>query len=255
MSTSLFDLSGRIALVTGSTSGLGHAIAQGLGEAGATLVVNGRNVERLEETVATFRTAGLKAHASRFDVTVEGEVDGAISAIERDLGPITILVNNAGIQRRAAMTEMSIETWEEVIRNNLTSIFIVGKAVAKSMIPRKQGKIINICSLTSEVARPTIAPYTASKGGARQLTRAMCTEWASHNIQVNGIGPGYFQTPLNEALWSDPEFNRWVSSRTPAGRWGRPEELVGAALFLASAASDFVNGQIVYVDGGMLASL
>lgn len=255
MSTSLFDLSGHIALVTGSTSGLGLAIARGLGEAGATLVVNGRNNERLEETVAAFRAAGVKAHASRFDVTSENEVNEAVAAIERDIGPIAILVNNAGIQRRAPMLEMSLAIWEEVIRNNLTSIFIVGKAVAGAMIARKRGKIINICSLMSEVARPTIAPYTASKGGVRQLTRAMCAEWAGHNIQVNGIGPGYFQTPLNEALWSDPEFNRWISARTPAGRWGKPEELVGVALFLASAASDFVNGQVVYVDGGMLASV
>jgi gluconate 5-dehydrogenase len=255
MSTSLFNLDGKVALVTGSTSGLGQAIARGLGEAGATIVVNGRNAERLAAAVEGFRTAGLEAHPSRFDATSEAEVKEAVAAIEDGVGPIDILVNNAGIQRRAPLTEMDLATWDEVIRNNLTSVFIVGKAVALAMIPRKRGKIINICSLASELARPTISPYIASKGGVRQLTRAMCVEFAPHNIQVNGIGPGYFKTPLNETLSSNPDFDRWVCGRTPAGRWGQPEELIGAALFLASAASDFVNGQIVYVDGGILAAL
>jgi gluconate 5-dehydrogenase len=255
MSTALFDLSGKIALITGSTSGLGREMARGLGEAGATIVVNGRDQERVDEAVAAFRGGGLKAETSRFDATSESEVTKAVAAIERDVGAIDILVNNAGIQRRAPMLEMPLATWDEVIRGNLTSVFIVGKAVAAGMIARKRGKIINICSLTSEVARQTIAPYTASKGGVRQLTKAMCVEWAAHNIQVNGIGPGYFKTPLNEALWSDDAFNNWVSERTPAGRWGQPEELIGTALFLASSASDFMNGQVIYVDGGLLAAM
>jgi gluconate 5-dehydrogenase len=255
VSASLFDLRGKVALVTGSTSGLGREMARGLGEAGATIVLNGRNAERLQETVADFRGKGIATHASRFDVTSESAVTDAVAAIERDIGPIDILVNNAGIQRRALITEMSLATWEEVIGHNLTSVFIVGRAVASAMIARKRGKVINICSLTSEVARRTIAPYTASKGGVRQLTRAMCVEWAPYNIQVNGIGPGYFETPLNEALLADAEFNSWVCGRTPAGRWGQPAELIGAAVFLASSASDFVNGQVIYVDGGLLASI
>lgn len=255
MSTTLFDLGGRTALVTGSTSGIGREIARGLGEAGARVVVNGRDAGRLEEAVAAFRAGGIDAHPARFDVTSEAAVAAAVDAMEREIGAIDILVNNAGIQRRAPLLDMPLATWEEVIRGNLTSAFIVGKAVAARMIARKRGKIINICSLMSAVARPTIAPYTASKGGLMQLTRAMCAEWAAHGIQANGIGPGYFKTPLNEALWSDEAFNRWVATRTPAGRWGNPEELIGTAVFLASPASDFVNGQVIYVDGGMLASI
>jgi gluconate 5-dehydrogenase len=255
MSTSLFDLGGRVALVTGSTAGLGNAIARGLAEAGATIVINGRNAERLQGTLEAFRSEGMRAHGYRFDVTSESEVEDAVAAIEREVGPIDILVNNAGIQRRAPIVEMSVETWEEVLTGNLTSVFLVGRAVAKHMIPRKRGKIVNIASLMAEVGRRTIAPYTASKGGVKQLTKAMCVEWAEHNIQVNGIGPGYFATELNAALISDAEFNAWVCRRTPAGRWGDPKELVGAAVFLASPASDFVNGQIIYVDGGLLAAI
>jgi gluconate 5-dehydrogenase len=255
MATSLFDLTGRIALVTGSTSGLGLAIARGLGEAGATIVLNGRNAERLDATLDAFGAAGITAHAHRFDVTSEVHVEDAVARIESEVGPIGILVNNAGIQRRAPILEMSAETWEEVIAANLTSVFLVGKAVARGMVSRKRGKIINIASLTSEVARKTIGPYTAAKGGVRQLTKTMCVEWAPHNIQVNAIGPGYFATELNTALLADPKFDAWVKARTPAGRWGKPEELVGTAVFLASAASDFVNGQVVYVDGGTLASI
>jgi gluconate 5-dehydrogenase len=255
MSTSLFDLGGRVALVTGSTAGLGNAIARGLAEAGATIVINGRNAERLQGALEAFRSEGMRAHGNRFDVTSEAEVEDAVAAIEREVGPIDILVNNAGIQRRAPIVEMSVETWEEVVTGNLTSVFLVGRAVAKHMIPRKRGKIVNIASLMSEVGRRTIAPYTASKGGVKQLTKTMCVEWAEHNIQANGIGPGYFATELNAALISDPEFNAWVCARTPAGRWGEPKELVGAAVFLASSASDFVNGQIVYVDGGLLAAI
>jgi gluconate 5-dehydrogenase len=255
VSTNLFDLGGRIALVTGSTSGLGRAIARGLGAAGARIVVNGRNEARLAATVAAYREAGIEAHPFRFDVTSEAEVNGAVAEIEREVGPIDILVNNAGIQRRAPIAEMSLATWEEVLRHNLTGVFLVARAVAPHMIARRRGKIVNIASLTSEVARKTIAPYAASKGGVRQLTRTMCVEWAPHNIQVNAIGPGYFRTELNTTLYEDRAFNDWVCGRTPAGRWGEPEELVGAAIFLSSAASDFMNGQVVYVDGGMLAAL
>ena len=255
MSVSLFDLSGKVALVTGSTSGLGREIARGMAEAGATIVLNGRNRGRLDEAVAAFRKKGLNVEGRHFDVISEAAVSEAVAGIERDIGPIDILVNNAGIQRRAPIREMSLANWQQIIEVNLTGVFIVGKAVAGPMLTRKRGKIINICSLMSEVGRATIAPYTASKGGVKQLTRAMCAEWAPHNIQVNGIGPGYFKTPLNEALWSDAEFNKWVAARTPAGRWGDPKELIGVALFLASTASDFVNGQVIYVDGGLLASI
>lgn len=255
MSTSLFDLTGKVALVTGSTSGLGKAIAGGLAAAGATVIVNGRNLQRLEESVAALRERKLKAEGYSFDVTSEGQVVEAVGRIERQVGPIDILVNNAGIQRRQPLVEMDEATFEEVIRTNLTSLFIVGRTVAKNMIPRKRGKIINIASLASEVARRTIGPYTAAKGGVRQLTKTMCVEWAEHNIQTNAIGPGYFRTELNRALWSDDAFNTWVTARTPAARWGEPEELIGAAVFLSSAASDFMNGQTVYVDGGLLASM
>jgi len=255
MSTSLFDLGGKTALVTGSTSGLGRAIAGGLAEAGAAVVINGRSAERLEGAVEALTANGLKAHGYRFDVTSEELVNAAVARIEREVGPIDILVNNAGIQRRAPILEISAETWEEVLKHDLTSVFLVGKAVARGMVERKRGKIINIASLTSEVARETIAPYAAAKGGVRQLTKAMCVEWAPHNIQVNAIGPGYFATDLNAALSADPKFDAWVRARTPAGRWGEPQELIGAAVFLASPASDFVNGQVLYVDGGLLASM
>jgi len=255
MSTSLFDLSGKVALVTGSTSGLGQAIAGGLAAAGATIVVNGRNKERLDAAVAGFKGSGANAVGYGFDVTDEAAVEEAVAKIESAVGPIDILVNNAGIQRRQPMIEMSTETFEEVIKTNLTSLFIVGRVVARNMIPRRRGKIVNIASLASELARATIAPYTAAKGGVRQLTKMMCVEWAAHNIQANAIGPGYFRTELNRALWSDDKFNEWVESRTPAARWGEPEELIGAAVFLSSAASDFMNGQTIYVDGGLLASM
>jgi gluconate 5-dehydrogenase len=255
MSTSLFDLTGKVALVTGSTSGLGKAISGGLGAAGATVVVNGRNVDRLKESVAALKARGLKAVGHAFDVTSEKSVIEAVGKIEKEVGPIHILVNNAGIQRRQPLVEMSTETFEEVILTNLTSLFIVGRTVAKGMIGRKRGKIINIASLASEVARRTIGPYTAAKGGVRQLTKTMCVEWAEFNIQTNAIGPGYFRTELNRALWSDDSFNTWVEARTPAGRWGEPDELIGAAVFLSSAASDFMNGQTIYVDGGLLASM
>jgi gluconate 5-dehydrogenase len=255
MATSLFDLTGRTALVTGSTSGIGFALARGLAQAGAQVVVNGRDSGRAEAAAESLRAEGLHASASCFDVMDPERVAPAIALIEADVGPIDILINNAGIQKRAPLAEMSLATWEEVVRVNLTGVFVVGQAVGRRMVARRRGKIVNICSLMSEVARKTIAPYTAAKGAVKQLTRAMCVEWAGYNIQVNGIGPGYFATPMNEALVNDPDFDAWIKSRTPAGRWGRPEELVGAAIFLSSSASDFVNGQIIYVDGGVLAAI
>ena len=255
MSTSLFDLTGKVALVTGSTSGLGRAIAGGLAAAGARVVINGRNVERLKSTVDAIRSKGFKAEGYPFDVTSEAAVIDGVGKIEREVGPIDILINNAGIQRRQPLVEMSEATFEEVMKHNLTSVFIVGRTIAKGMIARKRGKIVNIASLTSEVARKTIGPYTAAKGGVRQLTKTMCVEWAEHNIQVNAIGPGYFRTELNTTLWEDPAFNSWVKGRTPAGRWGEPEELIGIAIFLSSKASDFMNGQTVYIDGGLLAGM
>jgi gluconate 5-dehydrogenase len=252
---SLFDLSGRTALVTGATSGIGLALARGLAGAGATVAVNGRDEGRIADTVSALRDEGLSAHAARFDVTVADEVEAGVARVEAGVGPIDILVNNAGIQRRKPLLEMEEAVWNEVIETNLNAVFRVGRAAARGMVERRRGKIINIASLASEVARKTIAPYVAAKGAVKQLTRAMCVEWAGYGVQVNGIGPGYFATPLNRALLDDPAFDAWVKNRTPAGRWGKPEELVGAAVFLASPASDFVNGQIVYVDGGLLAAM
>ena len=254
MNPPLFDLSGRTALVTGSSRGLGLALARGLGQAGAGLVLNGRDEERLKESAAGLRAEGLRVAAAAFDVTDDAAVKREIARIEAEIGPIGILVNNAGIQRRAPLEQVELGVWREVIDTNLTSAFIVGRHVARAMIARRSGKIINICSLMSEIGRPTIGPYTAAKGGLKMLTRAMAVEWARHNLQVNGIGPGYFETELTRPLRENAEFDKWVCQRTPAARWGRPSELAGAAVFLASAASDFVNGQILFVDGGFLAS-
>ncbi len=255
MSTRLFDLTGRRALVTGSSQGIGLSLALGLGRAGAHLVLNGRGRERLEAAVAELRAEGLTAEAAAFDVADPDAVRAGVDRIEAEIGPIDILVNNAGIQRRKPLEEFEVETWREVMRTNLDSVFFVGQAVARHMIPRGRGKIVNIASLQSEAARYSIAPYTASKGAVKNLTKGMCTDWARHGLQVNAIGPGYFVTPLNQALVDDPAFDAWLKGRTPAGRWGRVEELQGAAIFLASSASDFVNGQVLYVDGGVLATL
>ena len=255
MSLQLFDLSGRAALITGSSLGIGYALAEGLGRAGAKIVLNGRDPGRLDEAAGRLRAAGVASVATAaFDVTDPAAVEAGVARAE-DAGPLDILINNAGIQRRAPLEDYPIETWHELMRANLDSVFYVGQAVARRMIPRGCGKIINIASLQSEAARPGIAPYTASKGAVRNLTRGMCADWAKHGIQVNAIGPGYFATPLNQALIDDPVFDAWLKKRTPAGRWGRVEELQGAAIFLASSASDFVNGQILYVDGGVLAVL
>ena len=254
MSLELFDLSGRRALVTGSSQGIGRSLAQGLAAAGAVVVLNGRDEAKLERAVAELRAAGHEVSGHVFDVTDPDAVEAAIGAIEAG-GPLDILVNNAGIQRRMPLEDFPVETWHELMRTNLDAVFYVGQAVARRMIPRKHGKIINIASMMSEVSRYSVAPYTASKGAVKNLTKGMCTDWARHNIQVNAIGPGYFETPLNQALMDDAKFNAWLEARTPAGRWGRLEELRGACIFFASSASDFVNGQILYVDGGVLATV
>jgi len=251
----LFDLTGRTALITGSSRGLGLAIARGLAQAGAALVVNGRDERNLAAAAASLRAGGARVHEAAFDVTDGAAAAAAVARVEQEFGAVDILVNNAGIHQRAPLVEMSEAQWRAVIDTNLTSAFLVARAVAPRMIARGRGKIINICSVMSEVSRPTIANYAAAKGGLKMLTRAMAAEWARHGLQANAIGPGYFVTELNQALVANPEFNRWICGRTPAGRWGQPHELAGAAVFLASPASDFVNGQVIYVDGGLLASL
>jgi gluconate 5-dehydrogenase len=255
MSGKLFDLTGRTALITGSSQGLGFAIARGLGQAGAALVLNGRDEKKLSAAAGTLRAEGLKVSVAAFDVTNGAAIGQAIARIENTIAPLDILVNNAGIHRRAPLAEMTEAQWREVLDTNLTSAFLVARHVGPRMIARHAGKIINTCSLMSEVCRPTTGNYAAAKGGLKMLTRAMATEWAKHNLQINGIGPGYFETELTRPLVENPEFNQWIRARTPAGRWGKPEELVGAAVFLASTASDFVNGQIIYVDGGLLAAI
>ena len=255
--TSLFDLSGKVALVTGATHGLGMAMAHGLGKAGATLVVNGNSSqEKIDKAVAVYKAAGLSAHGYRFDVTNESEVDAAVAKIEDEVGPIDVLVNNAGIIRRIPLLEMPLDEWEKVIQTDLTSVFVVSKAVVRRMVARKQGKVINICSMMSELGRDSVGAYAAAKGGLKMLTRNMATEWARHNVQVNGIGPGYFATEQTAPIRVDGHpFNDFIVGRTPAGRWGDPDDLQGTAVFLASRASNFVNGQVIYVDGGILATI
>ncbi|MDR3438799.1 SDR family NAD(P)-dependent oxidoreductase [Telmatospirillum sp.] len=255
MSIQLFDLTGKRALITGSSQGIGLALAEGLGQAGASVILNARTISRLDAAVAELRAKGIDATGIAFDVTDHATVTATVDKIESDIGPIDILVNNAGIQRRSPLEDFSIETWHEIVHANLDSVFYVSRAVIQHMIKRKRGKIINIASLASEAVRYSIAPYGATKGAVKMLTRGMCTDWARYNIQINAIGPGYFATPLNEALIGDAEFDAWVKKRTPAGRWGKTEELQGAAIFLASSASDFVNGQSIYVDGGILATI
>ncbi|MFV0384108.1 SDR family oxidoreductase [Paracoccus sp. (in: a-proteobacteria)] len=252
---SLFDLNGRTALITGSTRGLGRAIAEGLGQAGAALVINGRSDEAADKAAAMLRASGLDARAAAFDVTSESAVTTAFAAFDADGIEIDILVNNAGIQHRQPMVDLSLDDWQRVIDTNLTSAFLLGREAARRMIPRGRGKIINIGSLTSELARATVAPYTVAKGGIRLLTKSMAAEWTQHGVQANAIGPGYMLTEMNEALTSNPAFDAWVKGRTPAGRWGRPDELVGTAIYLASRASDYVSGQLIFVDGGMVSVL
>lgn len=255
MSLSLFDLTGKRALITGGTQGIGFAIAKGLGEAGASLVINARNSEKLTQSIQEFQSLKIEATGALFDVTNAESVKEAINHIESHIGPVDILVNNAGIIRRAPTEDLPEEDWNEVILTNLTAPFMVSKYVGRHMIKRQRGKIINICSLMSELGRDTVSAYAAAKGGIKMLTRNLATEWAPHNIQINGIGPGYIATPINTSYRETGNpLNDYIVSRTPAGRWGRPEDLVGAAIFLASGASDFVNGQIIYVDGGLLTS-
>lgn len=237
--------------MTGSSQGIGLSLAKGLAMAGASVVLNGRSADKVDVAVAAID--GASGYA--FDITDSEAAADNIAAIERDLGPIDILINNAGIQRRRPLEEFSLDDWRELMRINVEGMFIVSQAVARAMIPRGQGKIINIASLQSEAARYSIAPYTASKGAVKNLTKGMCTDWARYGLQVNAIGPGYFETPLNQALIDDPEFDAWLKKRTPSGRWGKVEELHGACIFLASDASSFVNGQTLYVDGGVLATL
>lgn len=252
MSLELFDLSGKIALVTGSSRGIGFAIAEGMGEAGATIVANGVDEQRLNKAVKKLSEKGIKAYGYAFDVTSSKQVEQNVRAVEEQVGPIDILVNNAGIIIRRSLEDFDEDDWRRIMNVNLTGMFLVSKCVVKSMIKRKLGKIINICSMQSELARPTIAAYAASKGGVKMLTRSMATEWGRYNIQVNGLGPGYIVTDITKPLVEDKNFNSWLCSRTPAGRWGTPGDLVGGAIFLASKASDYVNGHILYIDGGML---
>lgn len=257
MSISLFDLKGKVALITGGTHGLGMAMAKGLGHAGATLVINGASSqEKLDKAVAEYRSEGLKTFGYLFDVTDELKVINNISKIETEVGNIDILVNNAGIIKRTPLEDMEVADFEQVLKVDLISPFIMAKHVIKGMINRREGKIINICSMMSELGRNTVGAYAAAKGGLKMLTKNMATEWSKHNIQVNGIGPGYFATKQTEPIRVNGHpFNDFIIGRTPAGRWGDPEDLQGAAIFLASKASNFVSGQIVYVDGGILATI
>ena len=255
MSLKLFDLKGKRALITGSSQGIGLAIAEGLGAAGAEIILNGRDKKKLDTAVTELRAKGFKVHGFAFDVTSQESVAAAIARIESDIGPMEILFNNAGMQFRTPLEDFPPDKFRELMRVNVESAFLTGQAVARHMIKRGRGKIINICSVQSELGRPGIAPYTATKGAVKMLTKGMCADWARHGIQVNAIGPGYFKTPLNQALVDNPEFSSWLEKRTPAGRWGDVGELVGAAIFLASDASSFVNGHILYVDGGITSVL
>ena len=255
MSSTLFDLGGKTALVTGSARGLGRAIAEGLANAGARVVIDGTTAEGVAKTVAELKAKGIDAIGRAFDVTDEAAVVAAFEAFDAQGVAIDILINNAGIQLRKPLVELSLAEWQKVIDTNLTSAFLVGREAGKRMIPRKRGKVVNIGSLMSTAARATVGPYTAAKGGIKMLTQTMVAEWAQHGIQANAIGPGYMLTDMNQALVANEAFNAWVIGRVPQKRWGNPDELVGAAVFLSSAASDYVNGQIIYVDGGMLAVL
>lgn len=255
MSLDLFSLAGRTALVTGSSMGIGYTLARGLGRAGATIVLNARREDRLAAAADALRAEGLTVHAYAFDVTDNAASEMAVARIEDEVGPLDILVNNAGMQLRKPVADWSPEEWHRIIDTNLTSAWFMSRAVGIRMVARGSGKIINVCSAQSELGRKTIVPYTASKGGLRMMTRGLCAEWAASGIQVNGIGPGYFATELTSALVADRDFDAWLRGRIPAARWGDPDELVGAAVFLASPASSYVNGQIVYVDGGLLAAI
>ena len=254
MSLKIFDLTGKTALITGSSQGLGFGIARALAEAGASVILNGRDEIKLAAAGIELRKAGHSVREVAFDVTSAAAVKASIDAIEATTA-IDILFNNAGMQFRTALEDFPPEKFQELFRVNVESVFLVGQAVARHMIKRGRGKIINISSVQSELGRPTIAPYTATKGAVKMLTKGMCADWAKHGIQVNAIGPGYFKTELNRALVDNPEFSSWLEKRTPAGRWAEPHELSGAAIFLASEASSFINGHILYVDGGITSVL
>lgn len=251
----LFSLAGKQALITGSSQGIGLALARGLAEAGAAIVLNGRDKSKLRTAADALEGSGATVATLSFDVTDHDAARAAIDGFEADRGPIDILVNNAGMQHRTPLEDFPADAFERLLQTNIASVFHVGQAVARHMIGRGAGKIINIASVQTALARPGIAPYTATKGAVGNLTKGMATDWAKHGLQCNAIAPGYFDTPLNAALVADPEFSAWLEKRTPAGRWGNVDELVGAAVFLSSAASSFVNGHTLYVDGGITASL
>ncbi len=251
----LFSLQSKRALVTGSSQGIGFALARGLATAGAEIVLNGRDRGKLDAAAASLAGDGATVATLAFDATDHDAVRTAVDGFEDANGPIDILVNNAGMQHRTELENFPADAFEKLIQTNIASVFHVGQAVARHMIDRGSGKIINIASVQTALARPGIAPYTATKGAVANLTKGMATDWAKHGLQCNAIAPGYFDTPLNAALVADPEFSAWLEKRTPAGRWGNVEELVGACVFLASAASSFVNGHTLYVDGGITASL
>jgi gluconate 5-dehydrogenase len=251
----MFDLTGKRALITGSSQGIGLALARGLAGAGASVILNGRDRAKLDHVAAELAAAGISAQVLPFDVTDHAGVREAIDGFEAQQGHIDILVNNAGMQHRAPLEDFPADAFERLMRTNVSSVFNVGQAVARHMIGRGRGKIVNIASVQTALARPGIAPYTATKGAVGNLTKGMATDWARHGIQINAIAPGYFDTPLNAALVADADFSAWLEKRTPAGRWGRVEELVGACIFLTSDASSFVNGHVLYVDGGITASL
>jgi gluconate 5-dehydrogenase len=250
-----FRLDGRLALVTGSSGGIGLALARGLGQAGARVVLNGRDTTKLEAARARLASEGLAVHAAAFDVGDVAAVEAAVESIERDIGPIDILLNNAGITRRGAFHELPVADWQAVLRTNVDSLFVVGQAVARRMVPRRRGRIINTCSVMSELGRPGTAAYTASKGAVKMLTKGMAIDLGPHGITVNGLGPGYFKTELTAPLVADAKFSEWLIGRTPSRRWGDVEDLAPAVVFLASDAGRFVNGHILYVDGGVTASL
>ena len=249
-----FTLAGRRALITGSSAGIGLALAEALGQAGAHVIINGRRASKVDQAVQALQAQGLSASASVFDVTEPDSVRAAVDELEAQ-GPIDILINNAGMQIRGPLQDYADSDWRTIMSTNLDSVYFVGQAVAKKMIPRGRGKIINICSVQSELGRPGIAPYTATKGAVKMLTKGMAIDWGQFGLNVNGIGPGYFKTELNQKLVDDPAFSAWLVGRTPSRRWGDVQELGGAAVFLASDASRFVNGHILYVDGGVTATL
>lgn len=254
--SSLFSLSGKTALITGSTRGLGLAYAQGLAAAGASVILNGTQESHMQTALATLEKQGSTARGFLFNVADEAAVERVFKELDEQDIHVDIVVNNAGIQFRQPMLELALSDWQRVLDVNLTSAFLIGRTAARRMVARKcGGKIINIGSLTSEAARATVAPYTAAKGGIKLLTKSMAAEWAQYNIQSNAIGPGYILTDMNQALVDNVEFDRWVRNSNPSGRWGKPDELIGTAVYLASEASDYVNGQIIYVDGGWLATL